>query len=599
MNRQLLLGMAGAMLLSAAPQAQTLKRVRVAAPDAEALATALEERGFDVLEGSAQSNSLEIVGTDFELAQIRAEGYEYEILQVGRPLRERLSEDGESVPSGYADLAGVTNAMLASAASFPAICEFVDLTARYGTPTTFEGRALVAVKISDNVSQEEDEPALLIVSAHHCRELVTPVIALNAIEELTTQYGVDPTITNLVDNNEIWIAPVWNPDGYQYVFDVDDLWRKNRRVFPNGVGVDLNRNYPYGWTNPCAGSTAVNSSTYKGPSAASEPETQTMIAWSNDQRFAKVIDYHSFGREVLWEYTCSNNPLASFWQSEAITLSQNSGYGGANRPPTAEGEHYQWQLANFTSSSFLVETANTFQPSFTSAESEADLVFPGIVGLLERPISVSGNVTDSVTGAPVRATIEISTLNFQNGEKAGSGGAFGRYDLILPTGNTTLSFSATGYVTQSVPINVTNGAITRDVALVKNPACVPGTATFVNGSGVNPPCLFTTSPPVIGGLWLMEVDAAQVAGAASSFVQARALSIPGQTLSFGELFLDLNSRLIFSQAKNGSGLTVYDVTVPTDSEIIGFTLTIQGGVRNSTGNIIGLCNAEDIVVGCP
>ena len=36
----------------------------------------------------------------------------------------------------------------------------------------------------------------------------------------------------MVDGNEIWIAPVWNPDGYEYVFTTqDNLWRKNRRVF--------------------------------------------------------------------------------------------------------------------------------------------------------------------------------------------------------------------------------------------------------------------------------------------------------------------------------------------------------------------------------
>ena len=71
-------------------------------------------------------------------------------------------------------------------------------------------------------------------------------------------------------------------------------------MFTSGVGVDQNRNYPQGWTASCSGSTSVRSETYKGPSAASEAETRTMMTWSETERFAKVIDYHSYGREVLY-----------------------------------------------------------------------------------------------------------------------------------------------------------------------------------------------------------------------------------------------------------------------------------------------------------
>jgi hypothetical protein len=53
------------------------------------------------------------------------------------------------------------------------------------------------------------------------------------------------TLTQILDTQEVWIAPIWNPDGYVYVFEQDNTWRKNRRDNGDGTfGVDQNRNYP-------------------------------------------------------------------------------------------------------------------------------------------------------------------------------------------------------------------------------------------------------------------------------------------------------------------------------------------------------------------
>lgn len=115
------------------------------------------------------------------------------------------------VPAGYRDLDGVLARMQEIADAHPAIARVVDITDTYGTPPTFEGRHLFALKISDNVAADEDEPAVLIVGTHHARELVAPVIVLGAAERITAGYGTDPRLTSAVNNQEIWIAPVWNP----------------------------------------------------------------------------------------------------------------------------------------------------------------------------------------------------------------------------------------------------------------------------------------------------------------------------------------------------------------------------------------------------
>jgi carboxypeptidase T len=256
------------------------------------------------------------------------------------------------------------------------------------------------------------------------------------------------------------------------------MWRKNRRVFSNGVGVDQNRNFPQGWSSSCAGSTSVNSETYKGPSAGSEAETQTLMTWSQRERFAKLIDYHSSGREVLYAYRCLSHPFTSWMRQEAIALSQVSGYGGATRAPSAEGEHYEWQFARMGAYAFLIETHTEFQPPYESGVAEAEMLWPGVLSVLERPISISGHVTDAVTGAPLAARIDLLNVTFSNGETNGSGGPYGSYHMFLPPGTYDVRFSATGYAPVVNRVSVTAASSTTlDVQLT---AAVPEVVVFAD-----------------------------------------------------------------------------------------------------------------------
>ncbi len=476
----------GALLGAVAPaEAEPLRHVRIDVADAPVVARELERAGFDVLPRTVTATALELIVSVEEEAWLVQRGYVPETLAVGRPFREIQAERQQAeseaiaaIPPGYPGLSEILASLATTAAMHPSLCEFVDLTARYGTPPTVEGRHLHALKISDNVTLEEDEPAFLLVSNHHAREIVTPVIALHAIDQLVNGYGIDPGITALVDANEIWIAPTWNPDGYEFMYNVDNMWRKNRRVFPGGIGVDLNRNYPQGWSNPCSGSTSPSTQTYKGPAPASEAETQTMIAWSLDQRFAKVIDYHSYAREILHGYACWSHPFDAYFTSEAITISTISGYGGDHRAPSADGEHYQWQFAIMGAYAFLAETHTEFQPSYASAQAEAQLVWPGVLWMLDRPIPLWGYVTDAVTGAPVAATVSYEGIIFQNGETNGSGGSVGRYHAFLPAGTYSIRFTADGYEPMVVPgVQVASSASTQlDAALTPESAAIAADA---------------------------------------------------------------------------------------------------------------------------
>jgi hypothetical protein len=439
-------------------------QVRVDTPDARADRAKLESEGYDILAVNPDTSTIDLAASRAQIEALEADGRRVVVIDRAHPLQEvfqsKASTGGlavaAAVPATYQDLNGILARMQDIASSHPDIAKMVDITATYGTPPTAQGRHLFALKISDNVTVDEDEPAMLIVSAHHAREITTPLITLGAAERLTSGYGSDPRITSAVDANEIWIAPVWNPDGYNHVFTTDNMWRKNRRVFGGGVGVDQNRNYPQGWGASCSGSTNVSSETYKGPSAGSEAETQTMMTWSRQERFAKVIDYHSSGREVLYAYLCLSHPFTTWMRQEAIALSQVSGYGGATRLPSAEGEHPEWQFAQMGAYAFLIETHTEFQPSYDSGVTEATLVWPGVLSVLERPIPVSGHVSAASNGSPVAATIEILSVTFSNGETNASGGAHGRYHMFLPPGTYNIRFSAAGYTPATRQVTVTS-----------------------------------------------------------------------------------------------------------------------------------------------
>jgi hypothetical protein len=191
-----------------------------------------------------------------------------------------------------------------------------------------------------------------------------------------------------------------------------------------------------------------------------------MLALGAARYFAKVIDYHSHGRETLYAYACPTHPFSAWTQSEAIAISQASGYGTANRPPSADGEEYESQVVEHGTYGFLTETHTEFQPSYASAQTEAAMVFGGVRRMLERAIPLSGHVTDAISGDPIEATIELVNVNFPNGEKHHSEGRFGRYHVFAPAGQYTLRFSAPGFGAETRIANITaNTATTLDVGL--------------------------------------------------------------------------------------------------------------------------------------
>lgn len=245
---------------------------------------------------------------------------------------------------------------------------------------TFEGRDLIVMKIS--TSNNPNKKSLMVTGLHHAREWATGEATINLAEKLLADYE-NPEVKNLLDNIDLYLFPVVNPDGYEYSLKQSRWWRKNRKVFEKGIGVDLNRNY-YTEKNPelyrpkddkpdstwddYGASDSVYSDTYRGPYGASEEEIKALQDFVNSKKIQTVIDIHSYGNMILFPWGHTNNTTKwddiykevgneinkvvgnKYWVSQSIYL----------YPTTGSSEDYHQEEDRFN---YTFEIGNSFFPS--------------------------------------------------------------------------------------------------------------------------------------------------------------------------------------------------------------------------------------------
>lgn len=179
---------------------------------------------------------------------------------------------------------------------------------------SIEGRPIYYVKISDQVNQDENESEVLYTSIHHAREPLSLSSTLFYMWYLLENYQSDEEISYLVNETELFFIPLINPDGYIYNQIIEPngggMWRKNRRPNTDGsFGVDLNRNYSYGW-----GTTGISfdptSNVYPGTNAFSEPETQAMKWFCEQRNISLAFNAHTYSNLILFPFGTEENEFA-------------------------------------------------------------------------------------------------------------------------------------------------------------------------------------------------------------------------------------------------------------------------------------------------
>ena len=212
-------------------------------------------------------------------------------------------------------------------AAYPTLATWSDVgdsweKATAGGPPGYDMNVLVLT----NSAVPGPKPKLFITASIHAREYTPAELTTRFAEYLVTNYGIDPDATWILDNHEIHLMLQANPDGRKQA-ETGLSWRKNTNQNYCGAtstsrGADLNRNFQFQW-GCCNGSSSSQcSETYRGPTAASEPEVQAIQNYMRsifpDQRADPLtspapadatgvyLDIHSYSELVLWPWGFTN-----------------------------------------------------------------------------------------------------------------------------------------------------------------------------------------------------------------------------------------------------------------------------------------------------
>jgi hypothetical protein len=297
-------------------------RVR-ASSDAELFR--LARSGLDLLE-QRDGDDRFVLADRPTLERLRAEGWDARVDQDQTALlAAQAGPSAQQALGGYRTVEQSQALMAELAAAYPTLATLVDYGDSLRKSQGQGGYDLLALRLT-SASVPGPKPIFFLLSNIHAREIVTDEIALRFVRYLLEGYGRDAQTTYLLDEHEIVVAPLANPDGRQLVdAQLNSYQRKNLRQtgacaanIVNQIGVDLNRNSSFRWGSVDSPSQGGCTATYPGPSAASEPEVRALEDFIRslfaDRRgpgdfdaapadtSGILITLHSYSELVLWPW---------------------------------------------------------------------------------------------------------------------------------------------------------------------------------------------------------------------------------------------------------------------------------------------------------
>jgi hypothetical protein len=216
------------------------------------------------------------------------------------------------------------------------------------------------VRIS-SAPDDGDRATIFVTSTHHAYEWLVPMIGTGLVWALVNQYGADSNVTKIVDNLNVYIIPVLNPDSFVKTRTGDRMRRTNQN--PScAAGVDLNRNWPsVGWGH---GVGSCGSQFYPGTSALSEPETKAAKALADKlKKLVWYLDIHTQSAQVMIPYAWTMTKPAAYSRAkefaqqygQIIGLPARDGYELAQGSGGGALDYFQELLDEANGMSHVVE----------------------------------------------------------------------------------------------------------------------------------------------------------------------------------------------------------------------------------------------------
>jgi hypothetical protein len=391
---------------------------------------------------NVQGNDVWAFASDAMLKRLKSAGYGWDALATpGRDQKIAMASSADEVRKtwqSYPSYGQYLQIMRDFVAAHADLCRLVEIG------TTQMGRKLLALKITDHPDLAEDEPEVLFTATLHGNEPLGFMLMLRLIDELLNGYGRDPRITNLVDNVELWVNPLANPDG-TYAGG-DDTVKLATRSTANGV--NLNRNFP-------------DFTTGDHPDGNEwTPETVAFMDFARQHHTTLAASFHT-GNEVVnypWDSIAERHPEDAWFAGVARAYARQAQADGPGHYMTklndgitngfdwfqVSGGRQDYMIYFHGSREVTVEMNEKYLVNGNEIERMWTANRSAMLGYIETSLTgVHGLVTDN-RGRPLRASVQVLGLA-SVGADVSSDDSVGDYHRMLLPGAYRLRFFADGY----------------------------------------------------------------------------------------------------------------------------------------------------------
>jgi hypothetical protein len=360
------------------------------------------------------------------------------------------------------------------AADYPALCRLDTIG------TSVNDRLILALKISQNVSTDGLMPQVFYSSTIHGDETGGFILMLRLADYLLKNYSTDARVTNLVNNLEIWINPLANPDGtYTSGNTVNNAIRYNLN------GYDLNRNFP----DPVT----PYSSVY-----LEQKETTDMVEFMRNHKFVISANFHG-GDEVVnypWDYPgnkttathADNAWFVNISRAYADTVHTHSAAGYLTDLDNGITLGSAWYEINGGRQDFITWYLQgrevTIELDYTKMTAPSELEnlwqynWRSLLGYLENAMyGVHGYVMDATSSNPVEARVYIQGYD-KDSSQVYSDSLNGSFTRLLLPGTWNITFSANGYRDTTLTGLVVTDRIPLNIVVYMDPVITPVDTTY-------------------------------------------------------------------------------------------------------------------------